>query len=255
MKLRYKQLSKAQTDKLRDESIDIKELLFMLNSDLNSLSPKSLKSLEKTARMLKAEGLQLISDKQLEKVVGMPGATVSENLDLTRKARSQRALIAGFKAKKWYHWSPNSFDAFDTNRSDLGAHFGTFEQARYRANVFGGKEEDIKAYRIRGSSFLRLKDVGSFHADGIALQMEKKGLLKKGEGRQIEKEIEKDWKLRKKYDPYLKGVLIAAEYTGIIYKNTHEGAGDSLVILRSEDIRSVDAAFDPKHDKGHGLTL
>lgn len=157
-----------------------------------------------------------------------------------------RAKALGFKPKKWYHWSPNKFDAFDTDRGDLGAHFGTIQQAEYRANVFDGDPADVNPFLIKGSNFLRLKDVGTFHADGIALQLEKKGLLEKGEGRRIEKEVDENWKLRKKYDPYIKQIIQDAGYDGVIYKNTHEGSGDSVVILDPANIRSTDALFDPK---------
>ena len=166
---------------------------------------------------------------------------------------SQRAKDIGFKSKTWNHYSPNEFEKFDMSRSDLGPHFGTYEQAKHRANTFGGTDEQIKEFKLAVKNPLRLKDVGTFHADGIALQLEKKGILAKGEGKRIEKEIADDWRLRKKYDPYIKQKMQDAGYDGVIYKNTQEGAGDSIVPFNANDIRSTAATFDPSKKNSANL--
>jgi hypothetical protein len=180
--------------------------------------------------------------------------SVDKGLDMSKRARLQRGREMGFMPKSWYHLTPNDFTEFDTTKSDMGAHFGTYDQAMHRQIVFNHENYIMIEAKLSVRNPLRLKDTGTFHADGIAKQLERKGLLDKGEGVRIEKEIDADWKLRKKYDPYLKQVMKDAGYDGIIYKNEHEGAGDSIIVFDSNKIRSVDAAFDPDYkDSGNLL--
>lgn len=86
---------------------------------------------------------------------------------------------------------------------------------------------------------IRLRDEGSFHADGIAPQLERKGLLAKGEGARIRREIDRDWRLRKIYDPQLREVIRAAGHDGVIYKNAHEAPGDSFIAFDPRQIKSA----------------
>ena len=150
-----------------------------------------------------------------------------------------------------YHATAADFDAFDTTKGDLGAHFGSIEQANYLKNRLSGRGSmNIMPVWLSIRNPLRLKDVGSFHADGIAVQLEKKGLLKKGEGKRIEKEIDADWTLRKKYDPMLRQIIKDAGYDGVVYKNEHEGDGDSYIAFEPEQIKSAvgnRGTFDPNN--------
>lgn len=147
-----------------------------------------------------------------------------------------------------YHATVADFDAFDTSKSDLGAHFGNEDQADFIAEkrLDEDKAKVIEVW-LNLQNPLRLKDVGTFHADGIAVQLEKKGLLEKGEGKRIEKEIDADWKLRKKYNPVMRKLITDAGYDGVIYKNEHEGRGDSYIAFEPEQIKSVEnlGTFDP----------
>lgn len=139
-----------------------------------------------------------------------------------------------------YHATASNFDAFDTSKGDLGAHFGTIDQANYLKNRLAGRGAmSIIPVWLSLQNPLRLKDVGSFHADGIARQLEAKGLVKKGDGKRIEKEIDANWTLRKKYDPMMRQAIIDAGYDGVVYKNTNEGSGDSYIAFDSSQIKSA----------------
>lgn len=138
-----------------------------------------------------------------------------------------------------YHATSSDFDAFDTSKGDLGAHFGTLEQANHVAqNRLGGMALIMPVW-LNMSNPLRLKDVGSFHADGIAKQLESKGLLPRGEGKRIEKEIDLNWRLRDKYDPIVRDLIQKAGYDGVVYKNTQEGDGDSYIAFNATQIKSA----------------
>ena len=142
-----------------------------------------------------------------------------------------------------YHATCATFDRFDTSKGDLGAHFGTLGQAAYISlNRHGGRPEShvLKA-RLNLRASLRLRDVGSFHADGIAPQLEKKGLLPSGlRARDIMKEIEGDWRQRRVFDPLLRQAIIDAGYDSVVYTNTNEGAGASYIAFFPEQIEIVD---------------
>lgn len=138
-----------------------------------------------------------------------------------------------------YHATKADFDAFDTSRGDLGAHFGSLQQANHVAANRVGPGAMILPVWLRLCCALRLKDVGSFHADGIALQLEQKGLLPKGQGMRIEREIGADWRLREKYDPLVRQAIIDAGYDGVVYKNTQEGRGDSYIVFEAAQVKSA----------------
>jgi hypothetical protein len=85
------------------------------------------------------------------------------------------------EGKTWYHATQNHFDKFDTSLSDLGAHFGSKQQAEHiLKNRLQGKGHIYKT-RIKVYNPLRLRDEGSFHADNIADQLLKKKLITKEE--------------------------------------------------------------------------
>lgn len=131
------------------------------------------------------------------------------------------------------------FDSFDTSKGDLGAHFGTLEQAHHVAASRLGMGEFVRIIPVwlQLKNPLRLKDVGTFHSDGIAVQLEKKGMLPKGEGKRIEKEVDQNWRLRKVYDPMLLEIIKDRGFDGIIYANTQEGSGDSYIVFETDKIK------------------
>ena len=123
----------------------------------------------------------------------------------------------------------------------MGIHVGTLKQALFvlEKRLSGQGNNYIMPLWISLKNPIRLKDVGSFHADGIAVQLEKKKLLPKGEGKRIERDIDKDWRMRKTYDPMLRQIMIDAGYDGIVYQNTHEGIGDSYILFSPNQLKSA----------------
>ncbi len=163
-----------------------------------------------------------------------------------RKTPELRAFLEGSKVQHVvYHATGADFSVFDTlGKSDLGAHFGSMEQANHiarsgRLDRGGDAAPNIMPVWISLKSPLRLKDTGTFHADGIAKQLEAKGILPRGEGKRIEKEIASNWRLRSKYDPIVRDAIITAGYDGVVYSNAQEGAGNSWIVFRPEQIKSA----------------
>lgn len=142
------------------------------------------------------------------------------------------------KSKSWYHASPNKFDTFDVTKSDLGPHFGNLEQASHVINNRLGGNGNLYKAKIKIYNPLKLKDVGSFHADNIADQLLKKKLISKQE---YMKYTEKDaWKHRKEYNKEVREILINHGYDGVSYQNNHEGRGVCVIPFDSNDITIVD---------------
>lgn len=176
---------------------------------------------------------------------------------LANNTAMERAKAMGYQtapSKEIYHSARGDWESnvVDPSISDIGFHAGTLEQAENRAKAFGyggvnyGEGANIIPLMMnKYANMLRLKDTGSFHADAIASQLEKKGLIAKGKGKQIEKEIDKDWQLRKQYDPLVRDVLAQNDYHGIKYANEQEGVGQSYAFTDPSQIRSRFAAFDP----------
>lgn len=196
----------------------------------------------------------------IKSTAGNSGAFDPDNADIRFSRSKSEAktnlseFLKGSKVRRVvYHATAADFNTFDTSRSDLGAHFGTREQAE---QVAGGMRlnntsgTNVMPVWISLKNPLRLKDVGTFHADGIADQLERKGLLPRGEGKRIIKEIDADWKLRKKYDPIVRKAIQDAGYDGVVYSNTQEGAGDSYIVFEPTQVKSAignSGDFDPSN--------
>lgn len=141
-----------------------------------------------------------------------------------------------------YHATVHEFDRFDTSKSDLGAHFGNLQQANniveHRLKHYAPARPFILPVWINLTNPLRLVDTGSFHADAIAIQLEKKKLLAPGVGKRIVKEVDANWRLRMHYDAMLRKVMVEAGYDGIVYANTaeNEGPGDSYVVFEPDQV-------------------
>lgn len=129
-----------------------------------------------------------------------------------------------------YHASPQEFDTFDTSKE--GAHFGTFDQASSLNKP--GKGEP-KAYAVNIQNPLRMPDIGvwnnfnNFHA-----ALSRADIV-------TEEEANAAWVAWQHSDDYgwefLKNTLEAKGYDGIVYENEQEGAGDSYIAFRSEQIK------------------
>lgn len=168
----------------------------------------------------------------------------------TRGLKKPKWLRYSRAKKVMFHASRSEvpFLSFDTAKGDLGAHFGTLEQAEHRANLFNKNASIFPAW-LNIMYPLRLKDEGSFHADAIADQLAKKKIITRQLAKEIKSEYEKNWRSRKKYDPIVRQAIIDAGYDGVVYKNLHEGVGDSFIAFHPQQIKSAIAntgEFDEK---------
>ena len=178
---------------------------------------------------------------EAEKYTAQGDVSYSRTRSVKPRTEEFRKWFGYSKVKRpVYHATSADFDAFDTKKGDLGAHFGSEEQADYIAEKRLGEGAKVLEVWLNIRNPIRLKDVGTFHADGIAVQLEKKGLLPKGEGKRIEKEVDSNWRLREKYDPMMRGLITDAGYDGVVYKNEHEGRGDSYIAFNPSQIKSTD---------------
>jgi len=189
-----------------------------------------------------------VASKNAEKMLGLPKGN-------TAMQRARALGIETSPSKRLYHSTRDAWDkstVIDPSKSDLGFHVGTIEQAEQRAKAFGTGGVNfpeganiMPLVKSKYANFLKVADDGSFHADAIAPQLEKKGLLAKGKGKQIAKEIDKDWALRKQYDQQMRDVLEQQSYDGVKYSNAQEGPGLSYAVTNPSILRSIFAAFDP----------
>lgn len=160
---------------------------------------------------------------------------------LERKTPEQRDFVKYSRIKKpVYHATTAEFEVFDIEKSDLGPHFGTEEQADYvvknRISGRPGVNPYKKVVLLNISNPIRLKDEGSFHSDAIADQLLRKKLIDKKLATEIK---EAGWRQRRHYDSMVRQILTRAGYDGVVYKNTHEGDGDSYIVFSANQIRSL----------------
>lgn len=137
-----------------------------------------------------------------------------------------------------YHATSQNFTIFDIDRSDLGAHFGTKEQAEYVLKHRLGGNGKVMPFWINLHNPLKLKDEGSFNASAIAGQLLRMKLISK----ELFKEIAiAGYKEDKKYNKIVRDILIKAGYDGAYYKNTNEGDANSYIVFDAKNIKSADS--------------
>lgn len=153
-----------------------------------------------------------------------------------KEAKYDKDWLGMSKIPIQYHTTTNNFETIDVTKSDLGFHVGTYDQAKYRQNLLGGTGK-ILAYKINLRNPLKLIDVGSFHADNIADQLVKKGLISDKLAKEI---VSAGWKERKKYNALVREILLKNGFDGVVYKNTHEGSGTSYIIIDPKNIKFVE---------------
>ena len=135
-----------------------------------------------------------------------------------------------------YHATSNNFTIFDIDKSDLGAHFGTKEQAEYVLKYRLSGNGQVLPFWINLHNPIKLKDEGSFHASAIAGQLLRKGLISKD----LFKEISiAGYHEDKKYNAIIREILIKAGYDGVEYLNTNEGKAKSYIVFNPNNIKSA----------------
>ena len=175
------------------------------------------------------------------------------NAEMQIPNTKQRAKSLGFMtqpSKEQYHLTRNDWENNipDLTKSDLGFHTGSIDQANYRGKAFDDNAVGQSVIPIsphKYTNYLKLNDLGSFHADSIAPQLEKKKILAKGKAKQIQSAIDNDWKLTDQYDQQMRDVLSQHDIDAIKYANEQEGEGLSYAHINPSMIRSRFAAFDP----------
>lgn len=162
---------------------------------------------------------------------------------LERKTPEMREFVKYSRVKKpLYHATSANFEVFDIDKSDLGPHFGTDEQAEYVMKNRLGAREGVpykKTVLLDLSNPIRLKDEGCFHADCIAKQLLTKKIIDKQLYTKIISDINDNWTLRKVYDRMIRSLLLNKGYDGVVYKNAHEGRGDSYIAFKADQIKTV----------------
>jgi hypothetical protein len=116
-----------------------------------------------------------------------------------------------------YHKTGAKFDEFDTDRGQLGSHFGSIEQA-HKVPVRQGKPTMVEAH-LNIKNPLRLKDHGSFGAGFVRKQLVDMGLTHEGDTR------------------HPKEIIQSHGYDGVVYANEREGKGDSWIALHPHQIK------------------
>ena len=109
----------------------------------------------------------------------------------------------------------------------MGIHFGNKEQANYVLNnrLYHNRGKNV-LYHVNLKIYnpLRLKDLGCFHADCIAKQLYDKKIIS-----QEEHEKMNNYNNRQENNEFIRNRLLKKGYDGIIYRNNHEGKGDSII--------------------------
>lgn len=160
-----------------------------------------------------------------------------------------------------YHGTRRKFNEFKrTSDSDFGFHFGSIDQAESRLErtrkLAGGGPEYIMPVYLSIQNPLKTADPGDWHNAynaWMTLNKATKGAL----GDEFEFEHMLKWKPERRLD-HLTGQLEFLGYDGVVYRNRHEGRGESWIALRPSQIKSVEndgsfGADDPNIKSNPGI--
>ena len=195
-------------------------------------------------------------------------------LDMSQTARMARAEDMGFDTDKtWYHGTFDEFDEFRT--TPHWAHFGLPEQANARLrNTRRNKEgymmgenvkgENVMPVHLKAKNPLLMEDVGQWEdsywvLDEIlgnnrddmsdeAVEALEMIMNDPEEGVKNIRDQFDDWAYSLENEQALEDiaeVLKSEGFDAIDYENSAEGAGISRLIFDPEQVRSINAEFDP----------
>lgn len=139
-----------------------------------------------------------------------------------------------------FHRTAADFTAFDTDRGDLGSHFGTAEQAlALNMGMMRPGEATVPVYLALRNP-IKLRDLGSFHADAVAPQLRKHGLLDAASAQRLHRlgdvgTVEE----RRGANREIKSILMVAGFDGVVYENKQEGNGKSWIAFCPEQVKSA----------------
>lgn len=180
----------------------------------------------------------------------------TEKLPMDAAARMKRAEEQGYTIEA-YHGTNADFDSFkrgtdpeNSNKEDLGIHFGTPGQAENRIRGYEStpakeiiSDARILPARLKLKKPLRLEDATDW-TDPTAVYE-----VMEISGKFTSKELESN--VFGKDISEIREFLKSKGYDGVVYKNQHEfsakggGAEDSYLVFDPNQIRSPFAAFDP----------
>ena len=171
---------------------------------------------------------------------------------------AERARALGYQtgdAKTLFHATRDDVAGnIDPSKSDFGFHMGTLEQAEARVKsrsvngVTYPEGANVMPFVIdKYANLLKVADEGSFHADALAPQLAKKGMMDKRKAKDLVTKLDGDWneKMNPIYDQQMRDIVKQNGYDGLKYANAQEGIGTSVAISNPSVIRSRFAAFDP----------
>ncbi|MBA3904973.1 MAG: hypothetical protein C0522_15070 [Rhodocyclaceae bacterium] len=112
-----------------------------------------------------------------------------------------------------FHGTTARFESFDTERGQLGSHFGTLEQARRILRAHRRGSPLILRCQLQILRPLRLQDFGTFSPIAVGPQLVELGICSE----------------EPRTNADSKATIRLAGFDGVVYANEREGAGDSWI--------------------------
>lgn len=157
-----------------------------------------------------------------------------QQMNFWRWAKDTAVVDSSGRPEVVYHATFRDFSEFKTG-GELGAHFGTAEQANALADETGSRV--MPAY-VSIQKPLRLEDAGTFRAEKVVPQLIEKGILPP-EAKPSEYLAKDGIHESPEGTKRLQDAIKAAGFDGVVYHNTNEGNGDSYIAFDPEQVKSA----------------
>ena len=150
-----------------------------------------------------------------------------------------------------YHGTKTNFKSFDTGSSELGAHFGTPEQAAHFVErdpetftnkdlgddyTIEGRTDQVFPVYINLQNPIRLKDEGAWGPKRTARQLRRAGVINSAEEAAVPFDTNEGIK-------YVQGLLQKKGYDGIVYLNRREGLNRNPDVVERDDYEDNEFKF------------
>jgi hypothetical protein len=156
--------------------------------------------------------------------------------------RDSKVVLPSGQPRVVYHRTAANFDVFDTERGDLGAHFGTSRQAEALMGGAMRPGERTLAVYLSIQNPIRLQDKGGFHADAVAPQLRRLGILDRPTALRLARIGDIGTvSERRAANREIREHLRLAGFDGVVYRNTTEEGGDSYIIFDPCQVKSATA--------------
>lgn len=162
----------------------------------------------------------------------------------------EAAKKAGYTVGPVWHGTTSEDENFtvfkphhDFERTTLGFHFGTKEQAAYRIRDLENRDKGLRRFWLKAEAPMRMHDLNGWEPLDMAHELHRMGYM---DNQEFNSALATDQKaktaedIQRAYQDHIIPVFERLGRDSVVYKNDTEGPGDSYMVFSPNQIKSAD---------------